>query len=197
MQGTGTEEADRGAMARLAAGEDRALDELMERHSQPVFHFLVCLVQDEAVAEDLAQETFVRVYRHRGRYDPKRKFTTWLYAIAANLGRDRVRWLARHPELSLDHPSPRTGLEFKESMPDGAADPGAQLESEERAQTVRRAVAALPEELRTPLILTVYEERSQAEVADILGCSVKAIEMRIYRARHELRRRLQELLAGG
>jgi len=197
MQATGTEDADRRAMARLAQGEDRALDELMGRHGQAVFHFLVRLVQDEAVAEDLAQETFVRVYRHRRRYDPKRKFTTWLYAIAANLGRDRARWLARHPELSLDQPNQTTGLELKESLPDGAADPGAQLESQERSQTVRRAVAALPEDLRTPLILTVYEERSQAEVADILGCSAKAVEMRIYRARHELRRRLQELLVAG
>src|SRR5437660_3359879 len=77
---------DRADMERLAAGHDGALDSLMERHAGPVFQFLYRMVNDEAEANDLAQETFVRVYRHRERYDGG-KFTTWLYTIATNLAR--------------------------------------------------------------------------------------------------------------
>src|SRR5689334_23453104 len=83
-------------MQRLAAGKDSALNELMARYSQRLFHFLVRELQNESEAADLAEETFVRVYQSRQRFDPSRKFSTWLYAIALNLVRDRLRWRARH-----------------------------------------------------------------------------------------------------
>lgn len=194
MNARNCDEQDARDMARLARGHDAALNELMERHAQRLFHYLVRSLQDEAEAADLAQETFVKVYQNRAKFDPQQKFTTWLYAIASNLVRDRYRWRARHPQTSLDAENDQTETSLKHSLRASEPTPEQLLQSEERAETVRQAVAALPEELRQPLILAVYQELPQAEIAQILKCSVKAVETRIYRARQQLRAALQELL---
>src|SRR5262245_14327909 len=93
---------DRADMERLIAGHDAALNELMARHATPVFHFLCRMLANEDDANDLAQETFFRVYRARASFRANKKFTTWLYTIAANLARNRFRWRARHPNVSLE-----------------------------------------------------------------------------------------------
>jgi len=180
-------------MARLAGGHDAALNDLMERHVERLFHYLCRALQDESDAADLAQESFVRVFQNRARFDPNQKFSTWLYAIATNLVRSRYRWRSRHPQVSLDGVDQETGKEFGERFPSGAATPSQSLEANERADTVRKSIAALPEELRVPLILAEYEELSQSEIAAILNCSVKAVETRIYRARKQLRQSLRPL----
>ena len=181
-------------MSRLTAGHEAALNSLMERHAGKLFNYLVRCLQNEEDAADAAQETFVKVYQHRARFDPGQKFTTWLYAIAANLVKDRYRWRSRHPQVSLDAEIDATGDSFRESLPGNDPLPHEQAEAEERSETIRRAVAALPEELRQPLILAEYEERSHAEIGGILGCSAKAVETRIYRARQQLRSTLGALL---
>jgi RNA polymerase sigma-70 factor (ECF subfamily) len=181
-------------MARLASGHDAALNELMERHAEKLFRYLLRSLGDEADAADLAQETFVRVYQNRTRFDPNQMFTAWLYAIAANLVRDRYRWRARHPQISLEAQTGQTKATLKESLPTSELPPDQNLQTEERADAVRKAVAALPEELRQPLILSVYQELSQAEIGAILKCSAKAVESRIYRARQQLRASLTPLL---
>src|SRR5947209_1721921 len=89
-------------MARLAGGHGAALNDLMGRHAEKLFHYLLRSLQDENDASDLAQETFVRVYQNRSKFNPNQRFTTWLYAIASNLVRDRYRWRSRHPQVSLD-----------------------------------------------------------------------------------------------
>src|SRR5437867_1572303 len=96
-----TDAQDAASMAELSAGRERALDELMQRHSEKLFHYLVRIVQNEEDADDVAQEAFVRVYQHRDKFKTGQKFSTWLYAIATNLARDRLRWRARHPAVSL------------------------------------------------------------------------------------------------
>lgn len=188
------DEQDRTDMARLTAGHDAALNDLMERHSERLFHYLVRSLQNEDEAADLAQETFVRVFRNRAKFNPAQKFSTWLYAIASNLVKDCYRHRIRHPQVSLDAQNEQTGSEFGERLADGAASPSEVMQASERAEAVRNAVAALPEELRTPLILAEYEERSQAEIGEILGCTAKAVETRIYRARKHLREALGQLL---
>ncbi len=181
-------------MAQLAAGHGAALNHLMERHAEKLFHYLVRALQNEDDAADLAQETFARVYQHRAKFDPRQKFSTWLYAIASNLVRDRYRWRKRHPQVSLDAANEATGNEFGESLPDPAPSASESAQRNERAEAVRRAVAALPEPLRVPLILSEYEEKSHAEIGLILQCSAKAVEVRIYRARQLLRARLAPML---
>ena len=185
---------DAADMEHLAAGRDAALNDLMERHSEPLFHFLIRLLHDEADATDLAQETFVRVYQNCRKFDLGQKFSTWLYTIATNLARDRLRWRLRHPQVSLDAENDETGAKLGDVLPEKAPLPSETIEANERAATVRDAVAALPEELRVPLVLAEYEGQSQVEIAGILNCSVKAVEMRIYRARQQLRGRLEKLL---
>jgi len=181
-------------MARLAAGRDAALDDLMGRHAERLFHYLLRVVQNETEAGELAEESFVRVYQNRARYRPAHKFSTWLYAIATNLARDLQRHRARHPNVSLDAESHEGGQCLRETIPDGNANPRDLLAAAEQAEGVRLAVAALPEDLRVPLVLAEYEEKSYAEIAEILECSPKAVEMRLYRARQELRGRLTRLL---
>jgi len=189
-----SEEQDRSDMARLAAGHDAALNELMGRHAERLFHYLLRVLQNETEAADLAEETFVRVYQNRMRFKPENKFSTWLYTIATNLARDLQRHRARHPHLSLEAGHSGAGHDFRETLPDPTPNPGESLETAERARVVQSAVAALPEDLRTPLVLAVYEERSHAEIGEILECSAKAVEMRLYRARQELRGRLGKVL---
>jgi RNA polymerase sigma-70 factor (ECF subfamily) len=190
-----TDQQDRQDMLRLAEGRDAALNDLMERHSPKIYSYLLRSLQNEDDAADLAQETFVRIYENRSSYDPAQKFTTWLYAIASNLVRDRFRWRARHPQVSMDAESAESSGGLKNILTDPQATPDESLQSSERADAVRRAVGQLPEELRTPLILAVYQELSQAEISEILGCSVKAVETRIYRARNQLRESLGRLLS--
>ena len=180
MNAPSPDELDAADMQRLVSGHDAALNELMARHGEKLFHFLIRGLQNEDEAADLAQEAFVRVYQHRAKFDASQKFSTWLYTIAANLVKDRHRWRSRHPQVSLDVENEQTGD---------------CLQADERADAVRRAVVALPEDLRTPLILAEYEERSHAEIGAILGCTVKAVESRIYRARQQLRASLGSVLA--
>ena len=180
-------------MTRLAQGHDTALNELMERHAQKLFHYLIRSLQDQDDAADLAQETFARVYHSRAKFNASQKFTTWLYTIASNLVRDRYRWRLRHPQVSLDAPNQETETSLLDALRTEGPAPDEQMQTDERAATVRKAVAALPEELRQPLILAVYQGFSQAEIARILNCSVKAVETRIYRARQQLRTGLTEL----
>jgi RNA polymerase sigma-70 factor (ECF subfamily) len=188
------DELDRQDMARLVAGNDASLNDLMDRHGQKLFHYLCRIVLDETDAAELAEETFVKVYQNRARFDGDRKFSTWLYAIATNLARDRRRWWARRPEVSLEAESPLTGQGLNETLAEQGADPSEELVVAERAEMVRKAVAGLREEWRVPLVLAEYEGRSHIEIGAILSCSAKAVEMRIRRAREELRERLTDIL---
>jgi len=181
-------------MARLGAGHDAALNELMERHAAKLFNYLVRSLQDENDAADLAQETFIRVFQNRTNFDTRMKFSTWLYAIATNLVKDRYRHRTRHPQVSLDAENEATGESFRESVPEQKPTPSEFLQGAERAEVVRKAVGQLTEELRAPLILSEYEELSHAEIGEILECSAKAVETRLYRARNQLRDKLARLL---
>ena len=193
MSETGPDEQDRQDMARLAGGQDAALNDLMQRHGKRLFHYLLRQLSNEADAEDCVQEAFARVYIHRGKFRSGAKFSTWLYTIATNLARDCHRRRARHPEVSWSEGEGAGGMEM---AADAAPQPGEQLQAGERAAQVRAAVQGLPEEWRTALVLFEYENLGQAEIAEILHCTAKAVEVRIYRARNALRGALAELGPG-
>jgi RNA polymerase sigma-70 factor (ECF subfamily) len=190
----GGDEQDRADMARLAQGHDAALNDLMARHAEKLLHYLMRHLANDTIAGELAQETFVRVYQNRARFRPESRFSTWLYTIATNLLRDRFRWQSRHPEVSLDAEREESGGSLADMLPGTSPEPGEQLELAERAAVVRRAVEKLPEDLRAVLILAEYEQQSHAEIGIILGCSVKAVESRLFRARQQLRARLGPML---
>ena len=182
---------DRADMERLAAGNEAALNDLMERHAKPVFHFLCRMVGNEDDANDLAQETFVRVFKSAKSFRAEQRFATWLFTIAANLARNQFRWRSRHPNLSLDAENPETEQAIGATLPANSPTPKEAALAGERAAAVRAAVKNLPEDLREAIVLCEWEERSVAEAATILEATPKAVESRLYRARGILRERLK------
>ena len=185
---------DRADMQRLAGGHEAALNDLMARHARPVFQFLCRMLGNEDDANDLAQETFVRVYQHRASFRPGAKFTTWLYTIAGNLARNHHRWLARHPKVSLDAESEITGQSLGAVLPSSGPSPDGAAVTAERAAAVRAAVDNLPADLREVIILCEWQDLSAAEAAVILDTTPKAVDNRLYRARNLLRARLKKWL---
>ncbi len=181
-------------MGRLAGGQNAALNDLMARHATPVFQFLCRMVGNEDDANDLAQETFVRVFKSCKSFRVDEKFTAWLYTIAANLARNHFRWRARHPSVSLEAEAGDSEQTLGSTLPANAPAPGEQALAAERAAAVRAAVGKLPEDLREAIVLCEWEERSVAEAAAILETTPKAIESRLYRARQMLRERLKSWL---
>jgi len=177
-------------MACLLADQHAALERIIERHGVSLHAYLIRWVRDAEDARDLALETFVRLHSHRARFDPRRPLATWLYSIATNLARDRLRWRQRHPQTSLQDPAPHDGPSLESTLPDPRSDPSHALLGEERSAAVRGAIGALPEDLRTVILLSEFENQGNAEIASILQCSVKAVEMRLYRARQALRKHL-------
>jgi len=185
---------DRADMERLMAGHDAALNDLMERHATPVFRFLCRMLGNEDDANDLAQETFVRVFRARGSFRINQKFSTWLYTIAANLARNQIRWRTRHPNVSMDAEVGDREQALANTLPAHDPSPNEQTLATERAAAVRAAVTRLPDDLREAIVLCEWEERTIAEAAIILGATPKAVESRLYRARQALRDRLKNWL---
>ena len=185
---------DRADMARLAAGHDTALDDLMDRHATTVFRFLCRMLGNQDDANDLAQETFVRVFQHRARFQPDAKFTTWLYTIAGNLARNHHRWRSRHPNVSLDAASGTTDESLGDALPAADLLPNEAAMNVERANAVRAAVHALPEDLREAVILCEWQDLPVAEAAVVLHTTPKAVEARLYRARRRLREQLARWL---
>ncbi len=175
-------------MARLQGGDDRALTTLMDRWQIPLRRFIYRSLNNEADALDLAQETFVRVYTHRAKFRPGAKFSTWLFSIALNLCRDGIRRRKVRPSVPLDEAGLAAASD--RSVDTSGAAPDSDLLRAETAQTVRSAVEALPEPLKTAVLLCEYEDLSLAEAAEVVGCSAKAVETRLYRARTLLRESL-------
>lgn len=180
--------ADREWMGRVQRGEEAALGALMERWELPLKAFIGRIVLNASEAEELAQETFVRVWQQREKFRAGAEFRPWVFSIAVNLARNRLRWWRRRPNVSLEEwtETPRSGHEGS-----GEGSGGQAMERAERAAAVRAAIAALPLELREALVLFEYEQMSHAEIAATVGATAKAVETRLYRAREKLRAALK------
>ncbi len=176
-------------MLRLKNGEDRILNELMDRWQQPLVAFIYRYIGRETEALDLAQETFVRVYATRRRYTVRGKFSTWLFAIAANLCRNHLRWRRRRGE-SVPETSDMEDAEFAERIQSLDDSPDQAAIRSESISLIKVAIDKLPHDLKTVILLNEYQSLSYGEISSVLGCSVKAVEMKLYRARHLLRERL-------
>ncbi len=180
------EATDSELMSCLKAGDDLALNQLMDRWAARVTSFLQRMTGSRDVACDLAQETFVKLYNARGKYRAGESFSTYLFAIAANLARNHYRWKKRHPSISWDE------LETQEAQESQLLDPEQAAESREKIASVRKAIAQLPSELREAFTLFIDEEMSHVQIATVVGCSPKAVETRIYRARQMLKNALAD-----
>ena len=178
----------------LVLGKDHALNALMDRHREGLFCFVLRHVHNEADALELAMETFVRAYFNIEKFRPAAKFATWLYHIALNLCRDHVRSRAYQYSLqtvSFDAPAQEGDdpslLLATEGRPDQKAD------RVEELTALEKAISELPEDLKNAFILVVLEDRPQAETAELLGISLKAVEMRVYRARKLLLEKMSKM----
>jgi RNA polymerase sigma-70 factor, ECF subfamily len=172
-------------MLRLKNGEDSILNELVPRCQQPLVASIYRYISHETDALDLAQETFVRVYETRRRYTVQGKFSTWLFAIAANLCRNHLRWRQRRRESGPETPDTEDAelaerIQSWDDPPDQAA---MRLES---ISLIKAAIDKLPHDLKTALFLYEYQSLSYAEISSVLKCSLKAVEMKLYRARQLL-----------
>lgn len=185
---------DEAAMEALQQGDDHALATLMHRWELGVKGFLLRLGVPSSDVEDVAQEAFVRLYEKRANYRAGSPFKPWMLTIAANLGRNKLRWRLRRREDSMEGMSEATPGGFE--LADPAAQPASQLaEKANLAQSVRTAVNALPDNLRQAVLCVELEDLSYQEAAQVMGCTPKAVETRLYRAKQMLRTTIGGLLA--
>jgi RNA polymerase sigma-70 factor, ECF subfamily len=185
---------DHSCMVRLIAGDDLALNELMERWQKPLLSFILRYVANYADSIELAQETFVRVYHYRSRFNFKSKFSTWLLTIATNLCKHHARWRKRHPTISLDDTAGRDE-KFDEYLSISSEEIPSDLAGRsELGKLVKEEIERLPHDLKTAVLLFAYDDLSYAEIAVILGCTPKAVETRLYRVRKLLAKRLAAIL---
>jgi RNA polymerase sigma-70 factor (ECF subfamily) len=185
-------------MRRVQRGDREAFTELVERYRQPIYNFILRTVRDEAEAEDLAQNTFVQVWKSARRYRVTAKFSTWLYTIARNLTLNEIRRRTRHRAESLDAPHPDHREQPLHQVEDVSnLIPPAQVVRDELFSKVEEAIGDLPENQRTALLLCREEELTYEEIAQILGVSVSATKSIIHRAREVLRTRLKAYLRTG
>ena len=186
---------DLALMADLVAGRDSALDELMERWEGPLHSFAHRYLLNATDSDEVVEETFVRIYHKRADFVPGSNFSAWIFTIAANLCRHRLRWRRRHPSESIDIPDEDGAPGLGSTLPAGGADPAVAAEGNERIAALRSAVETLPHDQRTVFLLHSYEDLSYREIATIVGCSERGVETRLYRARQALRDRLTRLFA--
>jgi RNA polymerase sigma-70 factor (ECF subfamily) len=176
-------------MIQLRQGAELALNELMRRWQLPLTRYIYRYVGNQAEALDVAQETFVRVFQQRHRFNEKLKFSAWMFAIATNLCRNFLRWQSRHPSRTSEPDQQEESWEIIAQLAEhNSPDEIAHLK--ESAEAVRREVNALPDQLKAVVLLADYEELSYRDISEALGCSVKAVETRLYRAHRLLRERL-------
>lgn len=183
-----TTSADRADLLALQAGDERALERLVSRWEQPLFAFAWRYLRNAADARELAIETFVRLHQHAARLRPETNLSAWLFTTLSNLCHNRHRWWRRHPTVSLDAPPPDVaGLVGPTDLAASGPTPRHALEQQETFARLDRAIAALPGELRTTLLLHHFEHLSYRAIAEITGCSERGVETRLYRARQKLR----------
>ena len=185
-------------MLRVKRGDRAAFAELVEKYKQPLFNFIFRTLRDETETEDVAQTVFLQVYKSRARYERTAKFSTWLFTIARNLCLNEIRRRSRHPAESLeeahaehdDQPS-RQYEDKKIFLPTDHALHG------ELARKIEEALAELPENQRTAILLCRQDELSYEEIAEVLECSLSATKSLIHRGRETLKEKLKPYLQTG
>jgi RNA polymerase sigma-70 factor (ECF subfamily) len=190
-----TERTDAEIMLAVAAGDEAGYNYLVTKYHRQIIHFLFRMVHNEAVAEELAQEVFLRVYRSRESYRAEAKFSTWLYRIATNLAVNHARDTKNErtaQTLELDAPDAESG-----TMPEVADDdPNVEqrMLREERMEAIRAQVRALPERQRMAVLMHKYQEMDYRQIGEVLKLSESATKSLLFRAYQTLRERLKEFV---
>ena|SRR5688572_26206708 len=184
-------ERDAELMLRVREGDAGSFALLLERHRSPVIHFLYRMVQNQAVAEELAQEVFLRVYRSRASYEPTARFTTWLFRIATHLALNQIRD-RRHERASesIDDEA-RDGL--IRQLPDRIPTAEQRMLRDVKLDEVRQAIEALPAKQKAAVLMHKYQEMEYTQIAGVFGCSESAVKSLLFRAYETLRSRLSHM----
>lgn len=178
-------------MLRVKDGDGASFGVLLEKHRSSVVHFLYRMVQNSAVAEELAQEVFLRVYRSRGTYEPTAKFTTWLFRIATHLALNALR--DNRNERLQDRLDDDNAEMPVRQVSDTRPSVEQSMVYQAKLAEVRRAIAALPEKQRAAVLMHKYEEMEYSQIAKVLNCSESAVKSLLFRAYEALRARLAHM----
>jgi RNA polymerase sigma-70 factor (ECF subfamily) len=182
-------------MLRVAAGDEAGFSLLVEKYRRQMVHYMYRMVHNQAVAEELAQEVFLRVYRARTSYRAEAKFSTWIYRIATNLGVNHARD-TRHERgaqaVYLDQPDPETGI--SPDVADATPTVEQDMVQEARRAAIRKHVMALPERQRTAVLMHKYQDLDYKQIGAVLKLSESATKSLLFRAYQTLRERLKEFV---
>lgn len=187
-------------MLKVRDGNAAAYEELVLRHQDRLHHVLENLVRDHELAKDLAQEVFLRVFKARERYDPRAKFSTWLYTIANNVALNAKRDNSRRKEVQVEAyssgeqavmPMERLAVASSGSMP------ARRMEKSEQAEVVKQAIDSLNERQRMAILLSKFEGMGYADIAEAMGLTPQAVKSLLSRARVNLKAALQPYLEQG
>ena len=176
---------DSAVVAQFLAGEKRAFNELVERYQTRLLNFVYRTTGDRERAEDLVQETFIRVYRHLHRFDQTKKFSTWIYTIASNLAKNELRNRSRNPlvlfqAIKKNWDADARPLEWE----DNTYRPDDLFRKRHLRSQVESVVAQLPEHHRTVFVLREMEGKTYEEIAEITNCNLGTVKSRLNRARN-------------
>ena len=186
---------DAAIMLELKAGNMAGFDYLIQKYRKPIVHFMYRMVHNQAIAEELAQEVFLRVYRSRETYRAEARFSTWLYRIATNLGVNHARDTRHERNAStvyLDEVDSETGT--TPDVADSTPDVETNILRRERLDAIRQHVLALPERQRMAVLMHKYEGMDYKQIGDVLKLSESATKSLLFRAYQTLREKLKTFI---
>jgi RNA polymerase sigma-70 factor (ECF subfamily) len=178
-------------MVRIAKGDEDAFEILVNRYQISVLNLIYRFIGDRTQAKDLAQEVFLRVWQTARSYEPKAKFTTWIYRVTANLCLNELKSARRRRWFSFHRFDEDSGNAIEETFPDGSPTAEDVVLARERSHQISDALQSLPSNQRMALILKRYDDLSYREIAQVLGCSVSAVESLLVRAKRTLQEKFK------
>ncbi|HEU0013534.1 MAG TPA: sigma-70 family RNA polymerase sigma factor [Longimicrobium sp.] len=193
-----TQVTDHELVTRAQQGSEKAYRELLGRYERPVFSIIYRMIRDREQAEDLAQETFVRVFNNIGRYDPRYKFSSWIFKIATNL---TIDWIRRKEVDTVSIDGSRNALSADEieatsiTVVSRDENPEELLEAKQLGSEIESAIGKLRPEYRAAILLRHVDGREYQEIAEILSLPLGTVKTYIHRGRNELREHLAHLRA--
>jgi RNA polymerase sigma-70 factor (ECF subfamily) len=183
-------------MLRVRDGDEDSFRVLLDKHRNPLVHFLYRMVQEQPVSEELAQEVFLRIYRSRASYEPTARFTTWMFRIATHLA---LNWLRdeKNERATERLDEDRGGDLPARELPDRSPSVEQRMVYQARLQEIRDAISTLPDKQRAAVLMHKYREMEYAQIASALECSESAVKSLLFRAYETLRARLAHMVVRG
>jgi len=178
-------------MAKTAGGDESAFEILVNRHQTSILNLTYRFIGDRTQAKDLAQEVFIRVWQSAKSYEPRAKFTTWIYRITANLCFNQLKSARGKRWFSFSRSNEESVTTIEETLADKGPSAEDILVEKERSRQISQALQSLPDNQKMAVILKRYDELSYQEIAQVIGCSVSAVESLLVRAKRTLQEKLK------